>query len=60
MATITKTKKSDKVTNKVRVTKPTLARLIRSSFEYGYKNVSISEISEDYYRISTWDLVEDK
>ncbi|MGI6579913.1 MAG: hypothetical protein ACOX3H_06720 [Saccharofermentanales bacterium] len=47
---------NDKVTNSKRFNLSEVSRIVRSGFEYGYKDIWVRDIGNGFYEISKWNL----
>lgn len=56
MTTISRKQKNDKVVNSKKFNLSQISRIVRSGFEYGYKDIWVRDIGNGFYEISKWNL----
>jgi len=56
MTTISQKQKNDKVVNSKKFNLSQISRIVRSGFEYGYKDIWVRDIGNGFYEISKWNL----
>jgi len=56
MSNLTRKQKNDKVVNSKKFNLSQISRIVRSGFEYGYKDIWVRDIGNGFYEISKWNL----